>query len=207
MKRKILYTVLVIAFIAFITGCTSKKENSSQSSDTKEKQTYEYKEGVLTPIVDEDGNVKQKDFIINGLILIGNRHSYEVSNGEETIESFVKKGYQTKGINSSFYLNEYIEFYIDTDYSGSTSDVKIITVPHKSVEEYEKMSLSKLEDFSLENGGFVLEYKEPDKDNYKYVDNGYVNIDNKEGKYDILFTYKGKLAYYLPITLTKEKVE
>ncbi len=27
-----------------------------------------------------------------------------------------------------------------------------------------------------------------------YVGNGYVNMDYPEGKYDILFTYKGKLA-------------
>ena len=31
--------------------------------------------------------------------------------------------------------------------------------------------------------------------------------DNKEGKYDILFTYKGKLAYFININLTIEPSE
>ena len=37
---------------------------------------YDYRDGVLTQIVDENGNPKQTDFVIDGIILIGNRHSY-----------------------------------------------------------------------------------------------------------------------------------
>ena len=51
---------------------------------------------------------------------------------------------------------------------------------------------------------FVLDYKTPEEDNYKYVGEGYVHQDYKEGKYDILFTYKGKLAYFININETKE---
>ena len=94
--------------------------------------------------------------------------------------------------------------YIDTKYSGSTNNVKILAVPHASIESYEKLSYSKLEEIATENGGFVIDYQEPDKENYKYVGNGYIHQDYKEGKYDLLFTYKGKIAYFIELSLTKE---
>ena len=170
---------------------------------------YDYTDGVLTPIVDEEGNPKQTDFVINGLILVGNRHSYEsLEAGTEGImEKLVAKGYNKTGINSSFYLNEYIEFYIDTPYIGEASDVKIIAVPHKSVEEYEKLSLSELEELANTNGGFVFEFTKPEADNYNHIGDGYIHMDYPEGKYDILFTYKEKLAYFVSITEVKEPTE
>ena len=69
------------------------------------------------------------------------------------------------------------------------------------------MSLSKLEELANDNGGYVIDYQTPDTDNYKYVGNGYVNMDYPEGKYDILFMYKGKLAYFININETKEPTE
>ena len=79
--------------------------------------------------------------------------------------------------------------------------------PHKTVEELEKLTLSQLVEYATENGGFVIDYKIPEADNYKYVGNGYVSPDSLEGKYDILFTYKGELAYFINIELAKEVVE
>ena len=69
------------------------------------------------------------------------------------------------------------------------------------------MSLSKLEELANENGGFVLDYKTPEEDNYKYVGEGYVHQDYKEEKYLALFTYKRKITYYIPMNLTKEPTE
>ena len=170
---------------------------------------YDYKDGVLTAILDEEGNPLQTDFVINGLILVGNRHSYAglEAGVEGVVQKLVEQGYKKEGLNSSFYLNEYIEFYIDTAYTGSNDDVKIMVVPHKTVEEYLKLSLSQLEELASNNGGFVMDYQTPDTENYKYVGNGYVNMDYPEGKYDILFTYKGKLAYFINITEIKEPTE
>jgi hypothetical protein len=74
-------------------------------------------------------------------------------------------------------------------------------------EELEKMSYSNLEELATDNGGFVLDFNTPDAQNYMYFGEGYVNMDYPEGKYDILFTYKGKLAYFININLTKEPVE
>ncbi|MBR1385697.1 MAG: hypothetical protein IJ568_02580 [Bacilli bacterium] len=193
----------------------TNNNNTEEKTDNKdEKPTnntgyeYDYRDGVLTQIVDEEGNPKQTDFVIDGIILIGNGHEYRGDDKTmEIIDYFVEKGYNKEGINSSFYLNEWIEFYIDTKYSGSANDVKIIVTPHKTVEELEKLSLTKLEELANENGGFVLDYKTPEEDNHKYVGNGYVNSDYPVGKYDILFTYKGKLAYFININLAKEPTE
>ena len=235
MKKKIILIICLILLLAIglfiLTGCGNKKEenkitnNNSQTTQKNESTTntavnniatsnskkyeYTYKDGTLTQIVDEEGNPKQTDFVIDGLILVGNRHSYASleADTEGIIEKLAQQGYKKDGINSSFYLNEYINFYVDTKYSGSNSDVKILVTPHKTVEELEKMSLSKLEELANDNGGFVLDYKTPETDNYKFVGEGYVNIDYPEGKYDILFTYKGKLAYFININETKEPTE
>ena len=195
---------------------TNNNNNTQENSNTNNETTpsnntyeYNYFDGKLTQIVDEEGNPKQTDFVIDGIILVGNRHSYEGIPAEDKgiMAALVKKGYNKDGIITSFYLNEWIEFYIDTKYSGAESDVKILITPHKTVEELEKMSLTKLEELANDNGGYVIDYKTPEADNYKYVGNGYVNMDYPEGKYDILFTYKGKLAYFININLTKEPVE
>lgn len=193
----------------------TNSNNTSEKIDKKDEKTdnkigyeYDYRDGVLTQIVDEEGNPKQTDFVIDGIILIGNGHEYRGDDKTmEVIDYFVEKGYNKEGINSSFYLNEWIEFYIDTKYSGSANDVKILVTPHKTVEELEKLSLTKLEELANENGGFVLDYKTPEEDNNKYVGNGYVNSDYPAGKYDILFTYKGKLAYFINVNLAKEPTE
>ena len=194
----------------------TNNNNTSEKTDKKDEKTdnktgyeYDYRDGVLTQIVDEEGNPKQTDFVIDGIILVGNRHSYEGVDPESEgfMNKLVAKGYKKEDIYSDFYLNEWIEFYIDTKYSGAESDVKILITPHKTVEELEKMSLSKLEELANDNGGYVIDYKTPAADNYKYVGNGYVNMDYPEGKYDILFTYKGKLAYFINVNLTKEPTE
>ena len=194
----------------------TNNNNTSEKTDKKDEKTdnktgyeYDYRDGVLTQIVDEEGNPKQTDFVIDGIILVGNRHSYEGVDPESEgfMNKLVAKGYKKEDIYSDFYLNEWIEFYIDTKYSGAESDVKILITPHKTVEELEKMSLTKLEELATENGGYVIDYKTPEADNYKYVGNGYVNMDYPEGKYDILFTYKGKLAYFININETKEPTE
>ena len=193
----------------------TNNNNTSEKTDKKDEKTdnktgyeYDYRDGVLTQIVDEEGNPKQTDFVIDGIILVGNRHEYRPENStEEIIDYFVKQGYKKEGLNKDFYLGEWIEFYIDTKYSGSTSDVKILVTPHKTVEELEKLSLTKLEELANENDGFVLDYKTPEADNHKYVGDGYVIPDNNEGKYDILFTYKGKLAYFINVNLTNEPTE
>ena len=232
MKKKTILLIILVLVLAIglvvLTGCMDKKEEnkvtnnsqtiqkneSSESSEDKNSTTsgnknyeYTYRDGVLTQIVDEEGNPKQTDFVIDGLVLVGNRHDYNRDDTMGITEYFAKQGYKKEGLNKDFYLGEWISFYVDTKYVGATSDVKILVTPHKKVEELEKMSISELEGLATENGGFVIDYKTPEEDNYKYVGEGYVHQDYKEGKYDVLFTYKGKLAYFININETKEPVE
>ena len=101
---------------------TNNNNNTQENSNTNNgttpsNNTYEYNyfDGKLTQIVDEEGNPKQTDFVIDGIILIGNRHGYDnITDTEAVIAKLVSEGYKKEGINSSFYLNEWIEFYIDT---------------------------------------------------------------------------------------------
>ena len=185
----------------------TNNNNTSEKTDNKTGYEYNYRDGVLTQIVDEEGNPKQTDFVIDGIILIGNRHGYDnITDTEAVIAKLVSEGYKKEGINSSFYLNEHIEMYLDTKYNGSTSNVKVLITPHKTVEELEKMSISELTTLAEEKGA-VLDYQTPDEENYKYIGDPYVNGDYPEGKYDILFTYKGKLAYFINVNLAKEPTE
>ncbi len=186
---------------------TSEQGNKTDEPKEKQKYEYDYKDGVLTVIVDEEGNPKQTDFIIDGIILSGNRHSYDSESVDGNIAYLANKGYKKEGINSSFYLNEWIEIYLDTKYSKPVDDVKILALPHKKVEELEVLTLEQLEELANDNGGFVLDYKTPEEENYKYVTEGYINQDYPEGKYDILFTYQGKIAYFIVVDLTKEPTE
>ena len=184
-----------------------QEEKKDEPKETKGYQ-YDYRDGVLTPIVDENGIPKQNDFVIDGIILIGNRHEYRGDDDTmEIIDYFVQKGYNKEGLNSSFYLSEWIEFYVDTKYAGTESDVKVVVVPHRDMNELELLSLTQLEELANEKGGFVLDYKTPEEDNHKYIGNGYVGPDYPEGKYDILFTYKGKISYFINVELAKEPME
>ncbi len=217
MKKKLLISVLALVMCITLVGCGKAENNnnnnnnnnqSNNGSNANEKYEYTYKDGVLTTIVDEEGKPKQTDFVIDGIILVGNHHEYRPDNStEEIIDYLVKQGYNKEGLNKDFYLGEWIEFYIDTKYSKPVDDVKIIVAPHKTVEELEKLSLDKLEELATENGGFVLDYKTPEESEHKLVGSGYVHQDYKEGKYDILFTYKGKLAYFININVTKKPAE
>ena len=218
--KKFLVTLLTLVLCFTLVGCGEKDKNNennnngnsnnqNENNESNKKYEYTYTDGVLTQIVDEEGNPKQTDFVLDGIILVGNRHSYEGVDPESEgfMNKLVAKGYKKEGIYSDFYLNEWIEFYIDTKYSKAASDVKVLVTPHKTVEELEKMSLSQLEELATNNGGFVLDFNTPDAQNYMYFGEGYVNMDYPEGKYDILFTYKGKLAYFINVNLTKEPTE
>ena len=183
---------------------TNVNNGNTQSNERVE---YNYFDGKLTQIVDENGNPKQTDFVIDGIILAGNRHMYyDVTETEAVMEKLASLGYNKDGINTSFYLNEWIEFYIDTKYAGNETDVRILIVPHKPISEYESMNSLTLEELATEKGT-IINYNNPDPDNYKYVGNGYVNADLAEGQYDVLFTYKGKIAYFINITETKEPTD
>ena len=181
----------------------NKQQEQSNTTNTNNDK-YSYRQGELTQIVDEEGNPKQTDFIINGLILVGNRHDYsDLSEEKATIEILSEKGYNKTGLMSKFYIGEWIEMYMDTTYTKE--DIKVYLTSHKNVEEWETMSASKIEEVALNQNGGKMEYQKPDEENYKYVGNICTTGDAKEGDYDILILYKDKLAYFIEVNLTKEE--
>ena len=214
----IIILILLILFAVWFFLLRDKKDDTKESGNNTEEKgeintdnpinnatsEFNYTEGILHEI----GYFGEEiPFTIDGIILIGNRHNYDGREaGEGVIEYFANKGYNKSDINSSFYLNEWIEFYIDTKYYDAPDDVKILAVPHKPVEEYLQMTSTALEELASEKG-FVMDYMMPEEDNYKYVGSNYVSMDYSEGKYDLLFSYKGKLVYYICLSLTKEPTE
>ena len=214
----IIILILLILFAVWFFLLRDKKDDTKESGNNTEEKgeintdnpinnatsEFNYTEGILHEIGYFGEEVP---FTIDGIILIGNRHNYDGREaGEGVIEYFANKGYNKSDINSSFYLNEWIEFYIDTKYYDAPDDVKILAVPHKPVEEYLQMTSTALEELASEKG-FVMDYMMPEEDNYKYVGSNYVGMDYPEGKYDLLFSYKGKLVYYICLSLTKEPTE
>ena len=201
--------LLIIVIFFLLRGKNPENGGSGDNGgndNPKQTETGEYdlRLGVLNQALDENKKPTQSDFIINGIILIGNRHNYfDTDDTSTVINSFVKQGYKTSGINSSFYLNEHIEFYIDTKYAGNDMDVKIFIVPHKKIEEYNKMSYEDINKIAMEKGT-IMDYVKPNDKDHKFVNECYVNGDYPTGKYDILFMYNYKLAYFINIELSNE---
>ncbi|MBR6948845.1 MAG: hypothetical protein IKH54_01500 [Bacilli bacterium] len=171
---------------------------------TKENIEYDYREGFLQQIINEDGTPKVKDYNIKGVILIGNQHEYIDSDDTTTVlKYFESKGYNKEGINSSFYLNERIEIYVDTDYVGPTGNLSIFITPHHKISEYDEMSFKEILKLANEKGT-VVEYQYRDEENPTFVDNPYISEDLDVGTYDILFLYKEDIAYFMTIDVVKQ---
>ena len=204
----IVIVILLLLVVCFALKSKDHSSNSGKNASQGEVADENVFDGVLITAVDKKGKPIQNDFMIDGLILVGNRHSYDglEEGSEEVIAKLAKNGYQTENIQSSFYLNEYIQFYVSASYEGDENDVRILVVPHHDIEKLQKMSHSDLEVLASEKG-FVMNYVTPDPDNYFYVNEGYVSLDYPEGKYDVLFTYQNKIAYYIVINETKEPTE
>ena len=226
-RQIVLYALLIIVlFLIFLTlkdkGSKSEPVNNTaytSDSDKDQKQTrnsakngldpYSYRNGALQAFIDNNGQPRQTEFVINGLILTGNRHGQNKYAQDNSPDNLIDKGFKTRNLFSSFWLNEYISIYIDTEYSGPVEDVKIIAAPHQVAKVWEKMSPEELlQAGQTENGGFIMEYHQPQTDNHNFIGEQYVSLDHgKAGKYDILFIYKDKPAYFVVIDMTLEAPE
>ena len=100
------------------TQSNSQTQNTSNNTTSpKNKYEYNYKDGVLTQIVDEDGNPKQTDCIIDGIILSGNRHYYNQESIDGNIAYLASLGYKKEDLNKDFYLP--LATYEDTKQDAS----------------------------------------------------------------------------------------
>ena len=79
---------------------SASKNVSSDTNDEKQDDKYDYIPGVLYEIINDDGEPIQTDFVIDGIILIGNKQTYPEAGGTETpIEALSKTS--TTGISLS----------------------------------------------------------------------------------------------------------
>ena len=188
---------------------TSSKSSASSSADSKsdggnsgdssgqDLSKYKFNKGELVRITDDNNEPAVTDFEIKGLIVVGNQTEGAGFDAQKS------GGYKTSGLKADFMLNEHITLHAE-GITGNTEDLKIICLPHREMADYILKSADELTQIAETEGAFV-NASGPDTERDNEIVDFYVGpIDErKAGSYDILFVYKGKLAYYLPIELSK----
>lgn len=188
---------------------TSSKSSASSSADSKsdggnsgdssgqDLSKYKFNKGELVRITDDNNEPAVTDFEIKGLIVVGNQTEGAGFDAQKS------GGYKTSGLKADFMLNEHITLHAE-EITGNTEDLKIICLPHREMADYILKSADELTQIAETEGAYV-NASGPDTERDNEIVDFYVGpIDErKAGSYDILFVYKGKLAYYLPIELSK----
>lgn len=208
--KKLIAFLLTATLVFSLSACGGKKEEPAtapvesvqpnEEEHTVEPETVQPTEGVSESVGNESEDIyvtgvlvktaDEPEFVLSGLRLDGNR-----SNPEENGKDFAKAG-----IRNEFFLDERIEFYLDTDYISETDDVKVVCLPHHPFDEYTDMSFDEIAE-----GAAFIETFYGQVDDTSCFDPYVFSEDFSEGDYDVLFTYKGKIVYYTIITLTPEK--
>ena len=188
---------------------TSSKSSASSSADSKsdggnsgdssgqDLSKYKFNKGELVRITDDNNEPAVADFEIKGLIVVGNQTEGAGFDAQKS------GGYKTSGLKADFMLNEHITLHAE-GITGSTADLKIICLPHREMADYILKSADELTQIAETEGAYV-NASGPDAERDNEIVDFYVGPieERKAGSYDILFVYKGKLAYYLPIELSK----
>lgn len=188
---------------------TSSKSSASSSADSKsdggnsgdssgqDLSKYKFNKGELVRITDDNNEPAVTDFEIKGLIVAGNQTEGAGFDAQKS------GGYKTSGLKADFMLNEHITLHAE-GITGNTEDLKIICLPHREMADYILKSADELTQIAETEGAYV-NASGPDAERDNEIVDFYVGPieERKAGSYDILFVYKGKLAYYLPIELSK----
>ncbi len=188
---------------------TSSKSSASSSADSKSDggnsgdssgqdfSKYKFNKGELVRITDDNNEPAVTDFEIKGLIVAGNQTEGAGFDAQKS------GGYKTSGLKADFMLNEHITLHAE-EITGNTEDLKIICLPHREMADYILKSADELTQIAETEGAYV-NASGPDTERDNEIVDFYVGPieERKAGSYDILFVYKGKLAYYLPIELSK----
>ena len=188
---------------------TSSKSSASSSADSKsdggnsgdssgqDLSKYKFNKGELVRITDDENEPAVADFEIKGLIVVGNQTEGAGFDAQKS------GGYKTSGLKADFMLNEHITLHAE-EITGNTEDLKIICLPHREMADYILKSADELTQIAETEGAYV-NASGPDAERDNEIVDFYVGPieERKAGSYDILFVYKGKLAYYLPIELSK----
>ena len=188
---------------------TSSKSSASSSADSKsdggnsgdssgqDLSKYKFNKGELVRITDDNNEPAVADLEIKGLIVVGNQTEGAGFDAQKS------GGYKTSGLKADFMLNEHITLHAE-GITGNTEDLKIICLPHREMADYILKSADELTQIAETEGAYV-NASGPDAERDNEIVDFYVGPieERKAGSYDILFVYKGKLAYYLPIELSK----
>lgn len=188
---------------------TSSKSSASSSADSKsdggnsgdssgqDLSKYKFNKGELVRITDDNNEPAVTDLEIKGLIVVGNQTEGAGFDAQKS------GGYKTSGLKADFMLNEHISLHAE-GITGNTEDLKIICLPHREMADYILKSADELTQIAETEGAYV-NASGPDAERDNEIVDFYVGPieERKAGSYDILFVYKGKLAYYLPIELSK----
>ena len=188
---------------------TSSKSSASSSADSKsdggnsgdssgqDLSKYKFNKGELVRITDDNNEPAVTNFEIKGLIVAGNQTEGAGFDAQKS------GGYKTSGLKADFMLNEHITLHAE-EITGNTEDLKIICLPHREMADYILKSADELTQIAETEGAYV-NASGPDTERDNEIVDFYVGPieERKAGSYDILFVYKGKLAYYLPIELSK----
>lgn len=188
---------------------TSSKSSASSSADSKSDggnsgdssgqdfSKYKFNKGELVRITDDNNEPAVTDFEIKGLIVAGNQTEGAGFDAQKS------GGYKTSGLKADFMLSEHITLHAE-GITGSTADLKIICLPHREMADYILKSADELTQIAETEGAYV-NASGPDAERDNEIVDFFVGPieERKAGSYDILFVYKGKLAYYLPIELSK----
>lgn len=150
------------------------------------------KVGVLQEIPGQNV-LKIKGLIVN---TGSGHHDYE------SIATLYENGYKTAGLNSEYYLSEWIEIYADTDDKGFA----IYAAKNDPDKDYSEITVAELEKNLEGNDLPYCEVEEgADKENYGFLASFYIHPDyNDPGLYNVFFTKGGKVAYMVQLTLVPE---
>ena len=146
--------------------------------------TEDYDPGTADP---EDNYVlgtlvtldEHSEFQVNSLYLWGNYHEEE------------ERFYAAEGINSSFYLSEYIDFYPDWSFDGDPDRINIVFAHHRPLETLMHTSFDEV----WLDAAYALYFEELDADGY--MGSACLTPDNDEGLYDIIFYCDEKPVYLM----------
>ena len=190
----LLVILILLALWFFVLKGNNKESNKDNKADNQNVDVidtdgkYDDTKGVLHQVKDD------QSFIIKGMYLVGDERD-----DPEYMDQLNEKGYSKSNLKTTFKKNEWINIYLDTDYSSEDGFVKVFIVPHRDFKNYQDMDISLLQSETIETGGYYFSIYEPDSRNYNFVGNGFVSNDAKSGDYDILFVNGSEIVYYVVI--------
>lgn len=193
MKRIFISLAATCALFAFA-ACSNNANNqpAEQAANDAATNTATETSSVMVPGKLNFVNVKEGEQpVLRALALVGNRAGSSDFNKTETA---------TEGIRCIFELNEWIEFYPETD---ADYGIKVWIIKHKDDQSY--YLKNKIRDLTP---GFVQLgelYNDPDAEEGSPWCSLYVNPEDAEpGLYDFVFTYQDEVFATMLIQFFKE---